>query len=260
MKTILKIICYYLFPKLTKGASVLMYHSVDENRAFFNVAPKDFERQIGYLHNRRFRVVLLSDLFKMVSEGRDISSCVSITFDDGYESVFRNALPVLKKYDMQASIFISSGLLGTTYTTSDGVGLPIVSLDMLHKYHDASTFELLSHTKNHHELPRLSKEEIAQELSSDIDFLNTRAKTPKILAYPRGKFSGDVIDVLKAGDWQGAVTTVPGLFAHTTLPFVVPRNFVGRPTSFFEFKTLLSDGVHYYAKLRSWYTDLFKKS
>ncbi len=260
MKNILKIIFYCLFPKLKKGASILMYHSVDTNQAFFNVSPEDFERQMSYIKKSGLRVIPLSELFRLKKEGKNISSCISITFDDGYLSVLKNALPILKKYDIKASIFVSSGLLGTTYTTSDGAKLWIFSLDEFRGHDGFSVFELLSHTKSHHELPRLSKEEITQELSEDIDFLNGIAQTPKILAYPRGKFSTDTIEVLKEYGWQGAVTTLPGLFMNENDPFMVPRNFVGKPTSFLEFKTLLSDGIHYYARLRLWFLGLSRKS
>lgn len=259
MKKLLRIALYVFFPKLKKGASVLMYHSVDTNKAFFNVLPKDFEKQMKYLQKNGLRVIPLSELFQIFRDGGDMSSCVSITFDDGYESVIREAMPILKKYGMHASIFVSSGLLGTNYTTSDGANLQIFSLDKFKEEDGFRVFELLSHTCNHHELPSLPRERIEQELAQDLDFLSIENSTPRIVAYPRGKFSDEVLSVLKQEEWQGAVTTIPGLFTKNSNPLLVPRNFVGRPTSLLEFKTLLSDGVYYYARLRLWFSGLSKK-
>jgi peptidoglycan/xylan/chitin deacetylase (PgdA/CDA1 family) len=37
----------------------------------------------------------------------------SVTFDDGYHSVFANALPLLLKYDVPATIYLITGVVGT---------------------------------------------------------------------------------------------------------------------------------------------------
>lgn len=98
--------------------------------------------------------------------------------------------------------------------------------------------------------------DVQKELANSYAFFGDQ--TPKILAYPRGKYSDEVFQVLEKEGWTAAVTTNPGLFNSSTSKFLIPRNFVGRDTSLSEFKTLLSDGVYYYAKLRAFFV-VFKK-
>lgn len=260
MKKLLKIFLYKIYPKLTKGASVLMYHSVSVNNAFFTVTPENFEKQIKYLSESGLKIIPLSRLVDMFLKKEDISSCVSLTFDDGYLDNLQNVLLVLRKYNIKATIFIAPKLLGTKFTTSDKVTLDVFTEDDFEKMGADSNFEILPHSFSHKELPSLSKEEIQVELSDCVEFLSKKGDIRKILAYPRGKYSKEVIDILSEEGWEAGVTTLPGLLTSETDRFLIPRNFVGRFTDIKEFKTLVSDGVYYYAKVRLWFLDLLKKS
>lgn len=260
MKKFLKVFLYKIYPKLTKGASILMYHSVAVNNAFFTVTPENFEKQIKYLKESGLKILPFSDLVEKFLRKEDISSCVSLTFDDGYLDNLQNVLPVLRKYNIKASIFVAPKLLGTKFTTSDKVTLDIFTEDDFEKMGASSNFEILPHSFSHKELPSLSKEEIQTELSDCIEFLSKKYNMKKILAYPRGKYSKEIVDILSEEGWEAAVTTLPGLLTHKSERFLIPRNFVGRFTDMKEFKMLISDGVYYYAKVRLWFLDLLKKS
>ena len=260
MKKFLKIFLYKIYPKLTKGASVLMYHSVAVNNAFFTATPDNFEKQIKYLSESGLKIIPLSKLVDMFLKKEDISSCVSLTFDDGYLDNLQNVLPVLRQYNIQATIFVAPKLLGTKFTTSDKVTLDVFTEDDFEKMSASNNFEVLPHSFSHKELPSLAREEVGRELSNCVEFLSKKGDTRKILAYPRGKYSKEVMDVLSEEGWEAAVTTLPGLLTYNTERFLIPRNFVGRFTDIKEFKMLTSDGVYYYAKVRLWFLDLLKKS
>ena len=260
MKKILRKILYIFFPRLTKGASILMYHSVAKNKAFFTVSPEDFEKQMEYLSQSGLKIIPLSLLLDMFFRKEDLSTFVCVTFDDGYLDNLENALPVLRKYNIKTTIFIAPKLLGSKFTTSDGVTLDIFSQEDFKKYDGFTNFEFLPHSFSHKELTRLSMEEIREELSESIGYLNNICESRKILAYPRGKYSKTVIEVLQSEGWESGVTTLPGLTLLDTEKFLIPRNFVGRDVGLLEFKTIVSDAVYYYAKIRLCFTDLFKKS
>ncbi len=260
MKSLLRKLLYLLYPRLTKGASILMYHSVATNNGFFTVHPGVFEKQMHYLKNSGYTIIPLSELVDRFLKKEDMSSCVSVTFDDGYVDNLENVLPVLQKYQINATMFIAPELLGKPFTTSDGVTLDIFSLEDFHRKNGFSHFELLSHALSHKELPTLSSKEVGEELQGSLLFLQNVHPTKKILAYPRGKFSKEVLEVVSEEKWDAAVTTLPGLVTRGSNPLLLPRNFVGRDTTFAEFKTLVSDSVYYYAKVKSWYTDFLKKS
>ncbi len=112
MKILLRKTLYTLYPRLSKGASILMYHSVAENNGFFTVSPKEFEKQMQYLQKKGLKIIPLSDLVNRFLKREDISSLVSLTFDDGYLDNLENVLPILRKYNIKGSIFIAPALLG----------------------------------------------------------------------------------------------------------------------------------------------------
>ena len=94
-----------------KPVVVLLYHRVNYlNRDLFNinVTPDNFERHIRILKNH-YNVITFNDLKR-----NDIKEpSVIITFDDGYYDNYKYAFPILKKYQVPATIFITSGGVDT---------------------------------------------------------------------------------------------------------------------------------------------------
>lgn len=59
-----------------------------------------------------FNVLPLHDALGMLAAERMPPRAVAITFDDGYRSVHDLALPVLREFDLPATVFVTSGCLG----------------------------------------------------------------------------------------------------------------------------------------------------
>lgn len=95
---------------------ILLYHKVDYNAApFFGAAvrPDVFERQIRFL-KRHYKIVDLSALNQPEQIDRTYSTdVIVITFDDGYRNNYRYAAPILKKYDVPATIFLATDYIGS---------------------------------------------------------------------------------------------------------------------------------------------------
>jgi len=101
------------------GFRILMYHHVSDDEDIFlpGITTPVFSRQMEYLH-REYSVLDLNDLMGMLDRGETIPPrAAALTFDDGYEDVYRNAFPVLKQYNLPATVFISTGFI-------DGDNLP----------------------------------------------------------------------------------------------------------------------------------------
>lgn len=76
----------------------LMYHRVNTLRPdpwTICVSPRHFEEHLQVI--------------------RGLSADVAITFDDGYADNFQNAQPLLEKYETPATVFVTSGLVGSSY-------------------------------------------------------------------------------------------------------------------------------------------------
>jgi len=98
-----------------RSVQILLYHRVQpQPDPFLPAVPlRDFERQMECLA-RRFRVIPLEQALRGV-EARDVpDSAVVLTFDDGYRDNFDHAFPVLRSLGLPATIFLTTGLVGTS--------------------------------------------------------------------------------------------------------------------------------------------------
>ena len=102
---------------------VLTYHRVlDEPDPLRSgdVTAAEFESHVrmiaGYFHAMTF-----GDAATALADGGFPSNCVAITFDDGYRDNHDTALPILKKYGVPATFFVSTGFLADGVMWNDVV-------------------------------------------------------------------------------------------------------------------------------------------
>jgi peptidoglycan/xylan/chitin deacetylase (PgdA/CDA1 family) len=93
---------------------VLLYHRVADDpidSQLLAVSPKNFEEQLSVLA-ASYRVAPLRQLLEKAGGGPLPDGTVAITFDDGYRDNLVNALPILERFGMHATIFVTSGMIG----------------------------------------------------------------------------------------------------------------------------------------------------
>jgi peptidoglycan/xylan/chitin deacetylase (PgdA/CDA1 family) len=92
--------------------TILGYHEVGEGsglRASTYMSQSEFERHVIFL-KKNLRLVSIDEIFTMLKNGfPPKEDCVAITFDDGSLSIYQNALPILLKYNIPATVFVTSG-------------------------------------------------------------------------------------------------------------------------------------------------------
>ena len=85
---------------------VLMYHHVTPAGGVLNCTPKNFEAQMAFLANHGY-MTLTSQQFADFLQGEAVpEKSVVITFDDGYLDNYVYAHPILKKYNLNAHMFL----------------------------------------------------------------------------------------------------------------------------------------------------------
>lgn len=93
----------------TADVPILMYHHLteeadDESRD--EIKPESFEAHMSWLKENGYTAVFLDEMIDFVNgEGELPEKPVCITFDDGYLSNYEPAFPIIKKYDMKATVF-----------------------------------------------------------------------------------------------------------------------------------------------------------
>ncbi len=102
-------------------AVILRYHSVsdwtEENSSYrehaIAVSPALFERQMKHIADH-YRVVALGELVERLAAREPFpENAVAITFDDGYRDNFVHALPVLRRYGLPATVYVTTGGTGS---------------------------------------------------------------------------------------------------------------------------------------------------
>lgn len=238
MKKLLKNVLYFILTFFEhKGVVVLMYHSVGENREFFTVPEKGFERQMKYLSKNKFNVISVEQLVEILEKNLAIPrKTVVITFDDGYEDNFLAALPILKKFDFPATIFVSTANIGKTIQARNGSKLKIMSADQIKEMEDSGLISIGSHSNEHIKLPSLNSEQISKQLSlSQSTLVGIFGKEAQYLAYPSGKVNADVREVASKY-FRAGFGVQKGRVALGDDMMCIKRNSVDATVSFPQFK------------------------
>jgi peptidoglycan/xylan/chitin deacetylase (PgdA/CDA1 family) len=241
---------FYLFTRIfvrRKEAAVLMYHSIADSDWFFSVPPRDFEHQMRYL-KENFNPVKLRDVAEFVRGERELPPrSVAITFDDGYEDFYTNALPILEKYKIPATLFV---IAGEPDRKELGNNFALLGWDKIREIKTRGLVEIGSHALTHKKLTRLNPEEAENELkASRVIIERESGALPYFLAYPKGNFNSAAREMAQKSGFSGAVTAVQRLVKKGGDPYVIPRIQIDRSTSFWEFKIKLTRSADWYYKL-----------
>ncbi len=94
---------------------MICYHRVGpyKNKSPILLSAFEFEKQCVHLM-KSYKIIPLSELIQNILENKPIKKkSAVITFDDGYKDNYNHAFPILKKYKIPATIFLTSGHIGT---------------------------------------------------------------------------------------------------------------------------------------------------
>lgn len=106
--------------RLSGRGFILMYHRVvrsrEQDRNMIQpgmfVTQETFGKHLAFL-KKEFSIITLDEMVRRIARGQSVSRCCSITFDDGWKDTYEVAFPILKKYQVPASIFLATGYIGT---------------------------------------------------------------------------------------------------------------------------------------------------
>ncbi len=99
------------------SAAILCYHRVLNTTIdpmLLCISKENFEQQLIYL-KQNYNPVSLNNLADMHENQRMETNSIALTFDDGYADNLINALPLLEKYEIPATIFVASGQIDSPH-------------------------------------------------------------------------------------------------------------------------------------------------
>jgi peptidoglycan/xylan/chitin deacetylase (PgdA/CDA1 family) len=93
---------------------ILLYHRVaklDSDPWALAVTPRRFAEHLEVLRQHA-RLMQLQQISQELRDGNLADRSVVVTFDDGYADNLHNAKPLLKRHDVPATVFVTSGYVG----------------------------------------------------------------------------------------------------------------------------------------------------
>ncbi len=201
---------------------ILMFHyiedvapdSPDQLRYRLSFSPQKLEQFLVFFKENGIETLTFWDL-KYIAEGRRQfpPKAVMLTFDDGYIDQYRNAFPLLKKYDARGVFFVISSKpdADPAYATWEQI-----------KEMSENGQEIASHTVSHSDLTNLSAEKINGELAASKEAIENHIGKPAIsLCYPSGKYDNLIIEIAKE-HYLFARTTERGEYFDLQKRYTIP--------------------------------------
>jgi peptidoglycan/xylan/chitin deacetylase (PgdA/CDA1 family) len=176
-----------------KTVPTLVYHRIADEFDWSITRQKigQFERGIQFLHDRGYQS---ADLVGNNSTG-ETQKKVFITFDDGYQNVYFNALPILRKFGFTACIFVVTGYVGRKGDWDYAWGRHKkmhLSWQQMEEMVRAG-FSFGSHTVNHPDLTKIPRQFVRYELRKSKDTLEQKlGQKVNFVSYPFGRYDRHV--------------------------------------------------------------------
>jgi peptidoglycan/xylan/chitin deacetylase (PgdA/CDA1 family) len=168
--------------------AILTYHSLDDSGSAISVAPDVFRQHAAWLASGPVRVLSLEDLLSADSGVQ----AVALTFDDAFQNFASVAAPVLRQFDLPATLYVVTEHAGADNDWG-GRGhpgiprLPLLDWDTLGQLSEQGV-ALGNHTRTHPDLTRLSAAAMKDELHSAHEAIMARTGAcPGSVAYPFGR-------------------------------------------------------------------------
>lgn len=208
---------------------ILMYHEVGDNTWGISdlfVSPENMRQQLQYLWDNGYEPIFFSDLTHL----EDYDKPVLLTFDDGYIGNYTELYPLLQEYNMKATIFISTGLLGKEN---------YMDQEQVREMSDSGLVSIQSHTVSHAVLGDLGYDDQQWELKQSlIDIARITRKVPYALAYPTGSYNDTTVELGRKYYCFG-VKMNGGKWSTDGGRFTVTRSYVARTTDIGSYAALL---------------------
>ena len=156
---------YYISEKNLE-IPIFVYHDIvnDKSEVYYDymqTTKEVFENQMRGLKKIGYRFITFEDL-KEYKEGKKElykKSCI-VTFDDGYEGVYKNAYPIANKYDIPFTMFVITDNIGNTGT---------ITWKQAKEMNNSGLVTIASHSQNHVEFNKISTDDAINNVNKSYD-------------------------------------------------------------------------------------------
>lgn len=187
---------------------ILMYHYIDQAPATSSLPglylkPLIFENQLKEIKAAGYNPLFISEIALDLKNKQTLpQKSLALTFDDGYQDFYTQAWPLLKKYNIKATLYVIINAL-------DKPGY--LKTSELKELAQSGLIEIGSHTFNHPNLKTLNARQANYEINLSRQALAKLSGGPILsFAYPYGLYNNDDLKISAKAGYLAAVSTNPG--------------------------------------------------
>jgi peptidoglycan/xylan/chitin deacetylase (PgdA/CDA1 family) len=178
---------------------ILLYHHIGfslKEESEYYISPELFDRQMNLLYQWGYKTISVELLARAVNEGAELPpKPILLTFDDGSDTTYSTALPVMQRY----------GFTGVSYIVYYFVGLThYMSAEQIRALH-AVGWEIGSHGLSHRDLtlhPERQENEIVQSRRRLESLLGVPISS---FAYPFGAYDSNSLHYVHLAGYTAAM-------------------------------------------------------
>lgn len=218
---------------------IFLYHNVSDKEISYktNMSSAKFERQIAMLKKLNFEFYTIEDLFDD-KEIQKHNRRAFITFDDGFEDIYTNVFPILKKYNVKATVYACRSIAGKK----------VLSDEQMKTMQDSGLVEFGSHSTNHINMLEYSDDIVNDDIVKSKSTIESITGAPcTSFAYPYGKFTDAHVEMLEKAGYKTAVIIGKKLKSYQELEsdkYRIPRIEPRGNMNIFQFIVLILFGKY----------------
>lgn len=225
---------------------ILMYHQfVDkkkETKIKTFVTKKQFEFHLKILKILGYKAITFKDLNKIGLENRFDKKYIILTVDDGYKNNYEIMLPLLKKYNMKAVIYLVSDLSYNKWDVEkyNEEKLELMNENEIREIIESGLIEFGGHTLNHVSFKEIDEKKAYEEIKNSKDNIEKKYGIELVsFAYPYGHITKTAKNIVKEVGYKFAVSTDTGTGVITDDLYDIRRVGIDR-TSLIDFLRKIS--------------------
>jgi peptidoglycan/xylan/chitin deacetylase (PgdA/CDA1 family) len=201
------------------GIAVLCYHDLQPvAKNDMTNTPSNFEAHMKWLKDHGYETLSIDDLVAIMKRKKpEPPKAVVLTFDDGYEGVYKYAYPTLKKYGFRGTLFLVTSVMGNEAPPMPHLTWP--QIEEMDK-EDVIRAEVHAYAMHIKLGQRLDEEKRKGEPPADIQNDLSRAKAEiqnhthrrvDFIAWPFGDYNTDLIRLAARLGYYAMIDTEYGL-------------------------------------------------
>ena len=192
-----------------------MYHRFEENKyPSTNIRINDFKEHINLIKKDGIKFINPSNFENELNDNKKERK-VLITIDDGYQSFYDNAWPILKKDKIPFILFVSTREVGKR---------GYMSWENIREIEKYDFVEIGNHSHTHDYLIDFEDQEIENDLKKSISiFKNEIGKNSAFFSYPFGEYSSSLKNIVIELGFKYAFGQHSGVVDYTKNLFEMPR-------------------------------------